>query len=1011
MVKEMRLRDFSIGIQLRLGLGLILALVATLAILAWDVTDQIWRQTETLYEHPLKVRRAIGRLETDVLAMRLEYRNMLLAGDERDIQEAIAKTNVLEADAERQFEIVFERYLGPRSDVETAHEAFIQWVSLRAGNRDLARAGKIQEAMARLNDSGDIGRHRDHLLRYIQIIDDYARNKGDELFRTATGKKTGLEHQLLAILTLILVLSLAAGYGLWNLIRVPLDQLNEAAQRLRQGETGVRCDYDSRNEFGVAASAFNTMAEAIETEARIGDQAARLAEVMLRETELESFCREVLKTLVEYTGSQVGAVYLLNPAKTAFEHYTSIGLDGNARGSFFARSPEGEFGSALVLGQIRRITNIPEDTPFTFAAVSGTFRPREIITIPLLAENEAVAVISLAGLREYDPVAIRLLTGIQGTLTARMNGVLGYRKIQELAQRLEHQNRELEEQKKELGIQTNELTLMNTELEAQKNQVNEANRLKSAFLSNMSHELRTPLNSVIALSGVLGRRLSGKIPEDEFGFLEVIERNGRHLLSLINNILDLSRIEAGREDVQAISFSLDELVAEVVAMVEPQAGEKGIELRSRTDNHLEPLVSDPDKLRHILQNLVGNAVKFTDSGWVEVRARRVNGEIEVAVQDTGIGIEADQFAYIFDEFRQVDDRASKKYGGAGLGLAIARKYARLLGGGITVESTPGRGSTFTFRQPFVSSPAEVPSAASSGTEKGSAAAIDGNYPDPGRNHCLLLVEDSEPAVIQMTDILAGQGYQVQVARGGHEALAMIDLAIPDAVILDLTMPEMDGFEVLKAIRESEKSARLPVLILTAKHVTKAELSVLKGNRIHQLIQKGGVSRAELLAAVAKMVTPQALAAAPSTAPAAGPAVETGASIKPSEILGSRSGKFRILVAEDHPDNMRTMRALLQEDYALIEAADGREAVDWARRERPDVILMDLVLPVLDGFAALTEIRSEPALNAIPVVAVTASAMKGDREKALAHGFNAWLSKPVDEERLRKTLREVLHGDQ
>jgi CheY-like chemotaxis protein len=231
-----------------------------------------------------------------------------------------------------------------------------------------------------------------------------------------------------------------------------------------------------------------------------------------------------------------------------------------------------------------------------------------------------------------------------------------------------------------------------------------------------------------------------------------------------------------------------------------------------------------------------------------------------------------------------------------------------------------------------------------------------------------------------------------VAHNGQEALAKIAQNLPAAMILDLMMPEVDGFAVLKAIRGLERTARLPVLILTAKHVTREELSFLKGNHIHQLLQKGDVNKAGLLAEVARMVAP------PQAQPAPQPARRRRA---------ARPGKPIVLVVEDNPDNLRTARALLADRYEVLEAQDGRAGVELARTHRPDVVLMDISLPVLDGIEALAAIRSDPALSHIPVIAATASAMKGDRATILAHGFNAYISKPLDHEALMKMLREML----
>ncbi len=612
--------------------------------------------------------------------------------------------------------------------------------------------------------------------------------------------------------------------------------------------------------------------------------------------------------------------------------------------------------------------------------MSGDFAPREILTIPIPADDHVSVVISLASVRPYDPAAVRLVNNIWSVLTARVNGVLAFRDVKDLAVTLEAQKRELDARARELAAQ-------NAELEMQKEQLGEASRLKSAFLSTVSHELRTPLNSVIALSGVLGRRLDGRIPGEDLGYLEVIERNGRQLLSLINDILDLSRIEAGGEEISLGRFSLRALVGEVVAMLEPQAREKAIALDNLVGDDLPSVVSDPVKVRHILQNLVGNAVKFTEAGSVAISARQEGDLVRVAVRDTGIGIAADQLPHIFEEFRQVDDSAARRFGGTGLGLAIVRRYATLLAGEVTVESTLGQGSVFTLRLPLVLELPDLPEPPDTGLPV-PARATDPVPAPTGTGQVILLVEDSEPAVIQMTDILVGQGYRLQVARNGQEALEQIEQTVPDAIILDLTMPEVDGFSVLKAIRSAERTSHLPVLILTARHVTKQELSFLEGNNIHELIQKGDVSRVRLLAAVARMVAPPPPAPLREVRPPARP---------------RRSGRPIVLVVEDDPDNRRVLRALLDDRYRVVEAEDGRAGVEQARIHRPDLVLMDIAMPVMDGVEALGEIRRDETLGHIPVIAVTVSAMTGDREAILAHGFDAYVSKPLDPAALEEAL--------
>jgi len=488
---------------------------------------------------------------------------------------------------------------------------------------------------------------------------------------------------------------------------------------------------------------------------------------------------------------------------------------------------------------------------------------------------------------------------------------------------------------------------------------------------------------------VLIRRLAGKAPEEEYGYLAIIERNGRHLLTLINDILDLSRIEAGREEVNLDAFAPRDVAAAVTELLEPLAQEKGLALVNQVGDDLPDVRSDADKVRHILQNLAGNAIKFTESGSVTIEARQDDEWLCIAVRDTGIGIPPEALPNIFDAFRQADDSAARKHEGSGLGLTIARRYARLLGGDITVASEPGKGSTFSLRLPLI--PTET-LAAETAPERADPPPDPFPSPAPdGANRRILLVEDSEAIVIQMTEMLTEQGYRVRTAKNGVEAMARIAEELPDAVILDLMMPEMDGFAVLKTIRGSEQTTTLPVLILTARQVTREELGFLRHNHIHQLIRKGDIRREALLRTVSGLFAPSALA------------------LEEKHVVRRRivSGKPVILIIEDNPDNLRTLEALLRDDCTVVEAGDGPSGLALARSRRPDLILLDLALPEMDGHAVLKAIREDAELRDLPVVAVTASAMKGDRETILDQGFDGYVPKPVDIDELMQAIHSTL----
>lgn len=982
----MRIKNLKIATQLELALGSLLLLFVVLCVLSWNHGNSLWRQTATLYNHPMTVQMAVAKINAAVLGSQGALRDMLLTGDTPQSVHAIEADMDL---VDQQLTLVADRYLGPRSDIALVQNAFTDWKkNLDEALRALAPTPRTDSSAPALVRRADTATQT--LLDCIEPLSSFAESQATQIYTQAEADQQRMFPRLSAFLIL---LALVCGSMLFHLLaslRTPLRELTRTAGRLQRGDFSQRVAIESRNEFGMLGAAFNTLAGTVSAELSLKEDLVLLAEVMLRKGDLHAFCRNVLSALIHHTSSHNGAVYLLDEDSQEFRHYESIGLSVKQT-SFSADTLEGEFGPAIALGQIRRIADIPPDTRFALATVGGALVPREIVTIPIHSGPNVVAVISLASLAPYPPRALRLLEEIRNVLSARLNALILNRKLRDFTAQLEQQNQELELQKKELATQATLLRDQNSALELQKQRLGEASRLKSAFLSNMSHELRTPLNSVIALSEVLNRRLRPSIPAEEQRYLEMIEHNGRQLLELINSILDLSRIEAGREDVRVTPFKLHDLTQSVIDTVEPQAQGKGIELRHLVPADLPLLRSDFAKCRHILQNLIANAVKFTDVGHVEVMAAQSGAMVLITVRDTGIGIQPEQLPFIFDEFRQGDDSTSRAHGGTGLGLAIARKYATMLHGDIDVRSTPGQGSTFVLRLPLNLShdlPATLLEPRSDPT------------PRSGAGHRLLVVEDSEPAAIQVRDILSAQGYRVDAVRSGREALARIAQDAPEAMILDLMMSEMDGFEVLRQVRAQDATARLPVLILTAKHITREELSFLEGQHVQQLIQKGGINKADLLTAVAAMIstTPDARA---NQAPKPDPT--------PARRSRPRGQRPVILVVEDNPDNLATMRALLHGVATLVEADNGQTGLLAARAHRPDLILMDISLPIMDGFAALDALRADPELRAIPVVAVTANAMSGDRENTLARGFDAYLSKPLDGTRLEQTINQMLEG--
>jgi signal transduction histidine kinase/CheY-like chemotaxis protein len=989
----MKIKNIKIGTQLIIGFATILSFVIMLGIVAYVQTYQLHRQTENMYNHPIQVKRAISALNIDILTIYINDRNLMIAKTYNEKQSNIQKNALNAVDAEKQFDIIKALYLGPVADVEECNKNYILWqvANQEHSGRILARDILTVEESLLIKAESDI--YIEKMLAAIDKMDKFSSKKADDLYLDSVKLKATMDNQLLGMIATILLISLIISYIVLLNIRKPLKEMTDAVLRFHEGDMDSRSFYRSKNEFGILSSSINDLVGLVQKNTNINKTTANITEVMLSKYDARKFFQGTLGALAEHTESQIAAVYLLSNDQKNFDHFESIGMGNLAKGSFAADCFEGEFGAALLSHKFQYIQNIPEDTRFVFHTVNGKFIPREIITIPIISDNQVIAIISLATISKFASTSIDLIGSITSVISARIEGILAYRRIQDFVEEVEKQNCELTAHKSELSAQTAELMQNNAELEMQKKQLDEASRLKTNFLSNMSHELRTPLNSVIALSGVLNRRLANQIPEEEYSYLEIIERNGKNLLMLINDVLDISRIESGHEEIEITEFNANNLIADVVEMIQPQAKQKNIELIHELRNFNLFISCDNDKCSHILQNLIGNAVKFTEKGNVVISAEQSKNSIEIKVKDTGIGISEDHLPHIFDEFRQADGSTSRRFGGTGLGLTIAKKYANLLGGTISVKSTIDEGSEFILSLPlhYVAENKIVEE------ERKTDFKYEINH-SPLKStsnssyKTILLVEDNESAIIQIRDLVEEMGHKVLVAQDASAAFGIIDQVIPDAIILDLMMPEIDGFKALEIIRNAEPTAHIPVLILTAKHITKEELKLLKRNNIHQLIQKGDVNRIKLQNSVSNMLFPETLKVKQA-----------------KKIYMPIEGKPVVLIVEDNQDNMITIRAILADLYTIIEAVNGDEGIEMAKEYVPNLILMDIALPGKNGIETFKEIRNIPKLEHISVVALTASALDHEREAILSHGFDAFIAKPIMAEQFHSVISEVLYG--
>jgi CheY-like chemotaxis protein/signal transduction histidine kinase len=624
--------------------------------------------------------------------------------------------------------------------------------------------------------------------------------------------------------------------------------------------------------------------------------------------------------------------------------------------------------------------------------------------------------------------------------------------------------------------------------------IEEAARLKSEFLANFSHEIRTPLNGIIGYCDLLAQEEGDRLTAHGRKDLTTIKANAKTLLALINDILDLSKIEAGHAEIVREHVDTEALVHECAATVRELLKGKDVALRVRVEPRAARAFTDPLKLRQIVLNLLSNAVKFTDCGEVSVAVRARGDALVVEVEDTGVGIPPDQLAVIFEKFRQVDGTRTRRAGGTGLGLAIVRELARVLGGAVAVKSTLGRGSTFTVELTGAveSNPAAepVPAGAPARDSRPAPAAA----PAPARARSVLVVDDDPMVLALFRGALEREGIKVLTASDGVDGLRQARLHRPQAIVLDIRLPDLDGWSVMSVLKADPELAAIPVVIVSIEEqrargyalgavdylvkpldvdslveVVERAMNAAGGNVlvVDDDVELLGVVERQLRNAGLSPITAadarQALALLRSHRPAlmildllmpemdgfqllmeirrAGidtpVLVLTGRDLSHGDRARLREGLAsviqkggdaldvvvaeakrhilqrgavavvrapRVLYVEDIAQNRDIVRRYLGADFEVIEAVDGEAGLQRAAHDRPELILMDLSLPNLDGWEATRQLKLDPATAHIPVIAITGHVTAEDRQRAQAVGCDAFLTKPIARDELLATMR-------
>jgi signal transduction histidine kinase/CheY-like chemotaxis protein len=530
----------------------------------------------------------------------------------------------------------------------------------------------------------------------------------------------------------------------------------------------------------------------------------------------------------------------------------------------------------------------------------------------------------------------------------------------------------IEERTRELAEANRALAEARAAAEQARHASEQASRAKSTFLANMSHELRTPLNAIIGYSEMLREDAVDAGREDQAGDLRRIEAAGKHLLALISDVLDLSKIEAGKVELIPETFSVAEMVADVVATTQPLVEKKGNRLQVTCPAEVGTIHTDLTRVRQCLFNLLSNAAKFTEGGTIALdvcrEARPGGDEVLLRVTDSGIGMTGEQVSRLFEPFTQADTSTSRRFGGTGLGLAITRHFCRMMGGEVSVESTAGQGSCFTLRLPVQLGPAEA--------DEGGAAAPDparptGPPPASGTGPLVLIIDD-DPAIRDLLQrFLTREGYGVATAADGSEGLRQARTLRPAAILLDVMMPGMSGWSVAVALKAEPATAAIPIIVV----------SVTQNQDVGCALGLAGyltkpVDRTRLLSLLADC---------------------------------RRDARAPILIVDDDVNERDLLRSHLEADgWTVEEAADGRAGLACVARQVPQLIVLDLMMPELDGFQFAVELRQNPAHSRIPIVVVTAMDLSAEDLARLNGNVQQILRKGAfGRERLLAEVRDLL----
>jgi signal transduction histidine kinase/HAMP domain-containing protein/CheY-like chemotaxis protein len=849
----------------------------------------------------------------------------------------------------------------------------------------------------------------------------------------------------------------------------------EVTSAVASGDLTRSISVEAQGEVAELKDNINAMVQSLRETIRANQQQdwlktslARIAGMMQGHRDLAVVAELIMDELAPLLGAQHATFFLSEPVDgdTQLRLIAGYGLRADKAAPIQYRLGQSLIGQVAQSKRSIVVANLP-DAYVKISSGLGEAPPTNLAILPIVFEDQVLGVIELASFTSFSQVQTDFLEQLTETLGVNFNTIIANARTdalldesQRLASELQARSEELQAQQVELqrsnaeledkaallAAQNRDIETKNAEIERARQEIEErarqlalASKYKSQFLANMSHELRTPLNSLLILARLLAQNPGMNLTAKQVEYANVIHSAGSDLLQLINDILDLSKVEAGRMDIHAERFSLKVLLEDIQATFQPLTAEKGLEFAVEADPEAPPeLLTDRQRLRQVLGNLLSNAVKFTESGHVLLRVglaatpgkpgtgpQAAEGAAVMAfsVADTGIGIAPENLNTIFGAFQQGDGTLSRRYGGTGLGLSIAREVGALLGGEITGESELGQGSTFTLYLPCELpqeglegkvAPQKGPSARDDAADATEALQMQAAPPDdeaPGGRR-LLVLEGARGGLLALlahsavSDLTGIDGpVHVGTAVSPEQGIEALSAAEHQCVVLDLGLADASAFAFLERLQEDPELRDIPVLAHTRDKLGSAQV------RLARL--RFGSGPLELLPSLDELrerITLHLSAAQPGHVPAlVSEPTETGTSaLSPAAGHEALRGR-RVLMIDDDARNVFAITSTLElHGMTVTQAPNGRKGIEaLLTAENTDLILMDVMMPEMDGYTTMKKIRQMPAFAELPIIAVTARAMPGDREKSIAAGASDYVTKPVDTDELLASMERWL----